>query len=1275
MGALSALMVPIRVDALVLGAAQMVAHPFVDFAGMPWTGAEGDRNTDRPSLAAALLTPPFAERDTGTFANRTTVLGAGIHLHWALPDALHQGLANAPIASAAAGAAEEDALRQSALPEPLVRALAALGLQTPVNAGPAGEGRWRVLDRADPGGRSLLLARGSGHGQGGPRWRIIEPATVFPPAPNRWLVTRRADAAITAQWIVESDHLEPGAEAGDGAGYPWDGTPPFGRLGRTLPRSAWRPDLPPTGVRVRGLSAVGYGDPNFASFYPNCGGVFGLHDAAGSVAPGDGTAELIYDVIGWYADPADDPLGSEAHHATLDALIRRRGLDADMAGPDGATRLAEARAATLAAHYDWQVDADRGAALADARTVLFGRACIACHHYDARRVWGTSGDHARVRVAVGKTGTEALSARLAAEAPAADRWRLEEQLEAVQMADLLQEAPADPIAALDEARHQQGFTAVEAGTLWTLAAADGATTPDADPGPDLHARLVRLNQAQVAFDRARERLDAGRDLLFADWCRYLSAAYPGTEWFDPEPRPDLLRALIEAGPLAALDPQDGGSLAGSAARMATERDRLKAEIEEMLPANGSLALKAVAAPRYWQANDPVVLITGAAATVSPRHGQDGQLTCRIETLAADTVADALDALVALMPTCSVDAASGCNHCHGEPWNPLILEWEVSFEGAPGTGGTIPSRQIEADALVGNWPLAEGGVDFAGKKAADPQAPGIHRGATILTPHAKLQLRRRIEGMVRDRLEPPFRAAMPDAGAPFATDGDAFATLAAWHDAGNHQDAIAGSLIAVHRKLYADHDDRDYRVLSQALGGLSEALAMRHQTLQMPVDDPLGFASERAFAARVRAGVAEANRNAVLPRDAFHPIRAGTLEIRALRLVDSFGRFQDLDFEPAEVAVAGTLGGSSGRDGRIALPPRLMQPARLAFRWLAAETAAAEAMDAPGAGGPVIAWLVADRFDRAIAIHDPDGIPLGSLTEVGSGDATRVAWSAAPGQDLLTPFDLPDRFLRRIVQRWLDADGAPLFQRLEAHLDAIRPGTAGRVGDGLAAILTGRPLALVRARLALELMGPPLADQSPEALEARIGAWRARPDAPPPPPASRGFERLRVPVRLGAFGKLSDGLVACWPEAPDPKGQPGNAGPATYAEDGPTVTLSLTGDAATVTLLTDPLAEVHAVSGLLPVKAIDLPESQYADALGRIAAWLRVGPVLSPAGRVALPLPRIPGQDWQWVAAEAAALVAEGRVEDPAAGAFPWDARHELIEGWLRLVPDREGDTS
>ena len=113
----------------------------------------------------------------------------------------------------------------------------------------------------------------------------------FPVVPNRWLVTRIDQAGQKKQWIIESDYLYPPG-AGDqssGISYPYpkngQNAQPFRSMGRAMPLAAWqnRDDAPPAQYLNREqspypLTAVGYGEPTFAAFYPNCHSVFGFYD-------------------------------------------------------------------------------------------------------------------------------------------------------------------------------------------------------------------------------------------------------------------------------------------------------------------------------------------------------------------------------------------------------------------------------------------------------------------------------------------------------------------------------------------------------------------------------------------------------------------------------------------------------------------------------------------------------------------------------------------------------------------------------------------------------------------------------------------------------------------------------------------------------------------------------------------------------------------------------------------------------------------------------------
>lgn len=66
---------------------------------------------------------------------------------------------------------------------------------------------------------------------------------------------------------------------------------------------------------------------------------------------------------------------------------------------------------------------------------------------------------------------------------------------------------------------------------------------------------------------------------------------------------------------------------------------------------------------------------------------------------------------------------------------------------------------------------------------------------------------------------------------------------------------------------------------------------------------------------------------------------------------------------------------------------------------------------------------------------------------------------------------------------------------------------------------------------------------------------------------------------------------------------------------------------------DPRGKVHATSGILPTKAIDLPPSHYTEALRNIEITFLTAPILTEAYKVSLPLPNEAGYAWSWLQKE------------------------------------------
>ncbi len=198
---------------------------------------------------------------------------------------------------------------------------------------------------------------------------------------------------------------------------------------------------------------------------------------------------------------------------------------------------------------------------------------------------------------------------------------------------------------------------------------------------------------------------------------------------------------------------------------------------------------------------------------------------------------------------------------------------------------------------------------------------------------------------------------------------------------------------------------------------------------------------------------------------------------------------------------------------------------------------------------------------------------------------------------------------------------------------------------------------MRARLRLATRGRPAADQAWELSGLDV---------------THGFDTVPFPVQLGTTELLDDGLAGFYLD--DDYSRIDTVHPVP--DDGyvghrrPHVTLD--GSVApVVTLLMDPAAAVHAISGIVPVARVDLPPRFAVPVLQRLAVTVRAGPLVGAAGSAAVPVPALAKGAWSWLEYPAPDHVAVAATPvTPHAEADLSDAYPVVREGWLRLDPDR-----
>ena len=309
-------------------------------------------------------------------------------------------------------------------------------------------------------------------------------------------------------------------------------------------------------------------------------------------------------MVGWYSDERWDPLRASAFREAVVKLS---------ASASANPRFENERRALLET-YGWEIDGSSSTPLE--RTVCYARVEIASDEAECSALPDKS-----VRVAVGNTATEALSAYLAARIapslPGSTVEKIEEQLEALHLATRMEGVSVRDLGPkFEEARHDRGFSRVASGSSWTVRrsspVADAATAKDVRidaPLPDDIAELLDvLDAAERAHDRVSSELNAMQRQLFADWYKYMLCSYPPLDTPKDYLPVDEVRYFIEHGDLPAVRGKREESAALRQRRDDAEQ-ALRDAIERHSARDGSTyELIERPGPRFYRPHEPVLLV-------------------------------------------------------------------------------------------------------------------------------------------------------------------------------------------------------------------------------------------------------------------------------------------------------------------------------------------------------------------------------------------------------------------------------------------------------------------------------------------------------------------------------------------------------------------------------------------------------------------------------------------------------------------------------------------
>jgi hypothetical protein len=347
------------------------------------------------------------------------------------------------------------------------------------------------------------------------------------------------------------------------------------------------------------------------------------------------------------------------------------------------------------------------------------------------------------------------------------------------------------------------------------------------------------------------------------------------------------------------------------------------------------------------------------------------------------------------------------------------------------------------------------------------------------------------------------------------------------------------------------------------------------------------------------------------------------------------------------------------ENQVVLSPRLVQPCRINFRWLDANDTNNQGTDAETT--PICGWILPNNLNGSLMIYDNDGIALGSVNSNGH-------WDNAPGDNSLKKDDdskILNPYLKKVVDTISSLEKSE-NKFLENFLACLNNALENIDPENFAqhesiALLMGRPIAVVRASVNLELQGLPAINQDWNVFRQEMQHNSSMKDRD-----TDNFDHVQFPIRIGEFKQFNDGVIGYWKEDAqgeyednifysqqgdiaesryietqmydpktnpevNPKGNPEDKSDKSKEQDAPLyIEQSIKSDPQILTMLVDPRCVFHATSGILPSKVINIPPEQYTEALKNIKVTFLMAPILTDKDQFYLPLLSEPGYDWSWL---------------------------------------------
>ena len=1115
-----------------------------------------------------------------------------------------------------------------------------------------------------------------------------EHSEEVPKVPNRWLIARlqlKEDGTINpAFWVLESNYLvypdnhqydKTGTSVPHLEGYDEDDYT-YRFLGKVFDFEKWQPEemLEENDEYSDQLTALGFGQLHFSALYPNCNTVFGFHDKLEDIDQGN----ISYSIIGWHAEAEDDLVKSR--NKVFEKVV------APMLEKMQEKLLQEGQMTFDAEDYD---------------SAIYHGLVYHIGWDKTKNYLGQEKDQKiSANISIGNSQEEAFSAMHTNEhAPT------EKALTLLQHG-FLKEIDNTTIDQLEERLFDGTFNATSGGVNWSLEI-DEATPADQLSDTDLD--LSELNRIQSEWEEVKREYNFFKWMAFSDWYKYTYQTYQKNQEGQQRPFPtsdfdhdkyEEIKARFATDPAFEVLKEkyenfsfDDSALATKLNKLADIKDDITlnydnkdytiddylekveetylSKIESTYPKT-----KAQSKTSFFAPLDPAILIKLPknnwlfAGKRNQPEGDEPLIRTVDQILDIESPdlpkAEAPDhwsqnwsweIINKLLGEAAYYASSETlfsgSGKEPEPFSrivwaenpclPLMLDWEVEYV----TRGEGSKKNFAPSFFQDYFEFDQDNNLQYQKKVWDSYQKSAFSGRCVLNDYIR-QNEKNIQKEMGDKDHPENKVLDPN-----------------------------------------------FFYLSQQLDGFSSNLLMRRKSIELDIVDP-----KNADIDLINDFINQQNAYSPLFGNTYSPVRNGLFRILNLRIIDAFGQIKNIDIQNEfyassikrdadykEIIKAPDV--VSDNYGAL-LPPRICQPARFNFDFLPAAVQAANETASDPLDHAIYGWIVPNYLEHALMLYDVEGMPVGNLEESVKGSVSLEKNIGSASSTLPV-----SKEIQTVIDYFTSNKPELLKHFISMHQDTLKDMTPdGKHSGYQLQLLAGRPIAISKVRMSVELMDLPAPDLSWAAMQ--LNTFVANQIDSKQLPVNRKFSELKIPVRLGNKKNKSDGLIGFFSEDKEntnfhtpyydeeltPEFKKDCVIPVPFSYPQGTIVKqeshSLSKTQREAIILMDPELKIEGTTGLLPKKRLQLTQAAVTNVIENLKYSFFINPIISESENIGIPTLNMEKMQWAWIEQKSSESDAQQNAEKswtkpmptiPPLGVISNNLR--IREGWLSLDDKKE----